>query len=117
MQDQRLLLTGATGIVGCEVARTLLRSANPPEILLLLRGNATSVEAKRRWLLNWCEVPAERGGLLRCIRGDMRLEGLDVTESDRRAVISVTRILHAGAVTGFDQTREVAWRSFHSPGW
>lgn len=108
MRAQRLLLTGATGIVGCEIVRSLLRSANPPEILLLLRGSDAEVTAKRRWLLNWCEAPAGRGDLLRCIRGDMCREGLGLSESDRSAASAVTRILHAGAVTGFDQTREAA---------
>ena len=108
MHAQRLLLTGATGIVGCEIVRSLLHSANPPEILLLLRGSDAEVTAKRRWLLNWSEAPAARADLLRCIRGDMRREGLGLNESDRNAASTVTRILHAGAVTGFDQTREVA---------
>jgi nucleoside-diphosphate-sugar epimerase len=108
MHAQRLLLTGATGIVGCEVVRSLLHSANPPEILLLLRGSDAEVAAKRRWLVNWSEAPAGRADLLRCIRGDMRREGLGLNESDRSAASTVTRILHAGAVTGFDQTREVA---------
>jgi nucleoside-diphosphate-sugar epimerase len=108
MHEQRLLLTGATGIVGCEIVRALLRSADPPAILLLLRGSDAEVAAKRRWLLNWSDAPAEHADLLRCIRGDMRREGLGLNESDRSAASSVTRILHAGAVTGFDQTREIA---------
>jgi nucleoside-diphosphate-sugar epimerase len=108
MNSQRLLLTGATGIVGCEIVRSLLRGANPPEILLLLRGSDAAIEAKRHWLLKWSDAPAERGELLRCLRGDMRQERLGLSETDRSAASSVTRILHAGAVTGFDQTREVA---------
>ena len=108
MHENRLLLTGATGIVGCEIVRSLLRSANPPEILLLLRGSDADVAAKRRWLLNWADAPAERADLLRCLRGDMRNEELSLNESDRSVATSVTRILHAGAITGFDQTRDVA---------
>jgi nucleoside-diphosphate-sugar epimerase len=109
IQAQRLLLTGATGIVGCEILRSLLHSPNPPEILLLLRGSDTEVIAKRRWLLKWSEAPAGRADLLRCIRGDTRRPGLGLNESDRSAARTVTRILHAGAVTGFDQTREDAY--------
>jgi nucleoside-diphosphate-sugar epimerase len=108
MHEQRLLLTGATGIVGCEIVRSLLRSANPPEILLLLRGSDAEIAAKRRWLLNWSDGPAERAGLLRCVRGDVRSEGLGLSESDRSAAGSVTTILHSAAVTGFDQSREAA---------
>lgn len=108
MHEQRLLLTGATGIVGCEIVRSLLRGANPPAILLLLRGNDAEISAKRGWLLKWADAPAERADLLRCLRGDMRHEGLGLNECDRTVASSITRILHAGAVTGFDQTREVA---------
>jgi nucleoside-diphosphate-sugar epimerase len=108
MNEQRLLLTGATGIVGCEIVRELLRGPDPPQILLLLRGSDAEIDAKRRWLLSWSEAPVERAGLLNCIRGDMRHAGLGLTGNDRSAASSVTRILHAGAVTRFDQSRETA---------
>ena len=108
MHNQRMLLTGATGIVGCELVRQLLRSTNPPQILALLRGNDAQIEAKRRWLCEWADVSLERAGSLVCVRGDMTCADLALTDKDRAAAQSVTGILHAGAVTRFDQTPEDA---------
>ncbi len=108
MNDERILLTGATGIVGCEIVRELLRLPDPPRVLALLRGSEEEVEAKRRWLGSWAGVSRERASRLKTIRGDMTLPGLGLTSEDRQRSQSVTAILHAGAVTRFDQTAEVA---------
>ena len=108
MPTQRLLLTGATGIVGCELVRQFLRSEEPAEIVALLRGSDAEIEAKRRWLCAWADVPPERARLLTAIPGDMTAPGLGIGGRDRSTALSVTGILHAGAVTRFDQTPEVA---------
>lgn len=108
MNDERILLTGATGIVGCEIVREMLRLPDPPRILALLRGTDDEVEAKRRWLGSWAGVSAERASRLEILRGDMTRPGLDLSAEDRERAGSVTGILHAGAVTRFDQTAEAA---------
>jgi nucleoside-diphosphate-sugar epimerase len=108
MRDQRILLTGATGIVGCELVRELLRRPEPPEIFALMRGSEEEIRVKRRWLCVWAGVPPERAKRLTAVHGDIRLAGLGLSEKDCPAVRSVTGILHAGAVTSFDQTREAA---------
>jgi nucleoside-diphosphate-sugar epimerase len=108
MLHQRVLITGATGIVGCEFVRTLLRSADPPQILALLRGSHAEVEEKRRWICEWSGVGRERTECLITLRGDMTLPGLGLGTQDQAAARSVTGILHAGAVTRFDQTPEAA---------
>jgi nucleoside-diphosphate-sugar epimerase len=108
MQPQRVLLTGATGIVGCEVARTLLRSADPPQIFALLRGTDAEVEEKRRWICEWADAGHERAQCLIALRGDMTVAGLGIAVHDQPAARSVTGILHAGAITRFDQTPEAA---------
>ena len=108
MPDRRLLLTGATGIVGCELVRELLRSADPPQILAVLRGTEAQVEAKRRWLCAWADVPAERAGRLAVLRGDFTEAGLGLAARDQGRAEDVTGIIHAGAATRFDQAAEDA---------
>ena len=104
MSNQQILLTGATGIVGCEIVREMLQRADPPEILVLIRGTEDEVEAKRRWLCSWSGVPTPRDSRLSVLRGDMTLPGLGLAAEDRERTRQVTGILHAGAVTRFDQT-------------
>jgi nucleoside-diphosphate-sugar epimerase len=108
MDARRILLTGATGIVGCELVRELLRSPEPPQILAVLRGSDAEIEAKRLWLCAWAGASVERTRYLVGIRGDMTRAGLGFTDQDHRAALSVTGILHAGAVTRFDQTPDAA---------
>jgi len=105
---QRVLVTGATGIVGCELVRGLLRSAEPPQIFVLLRGTEAEVQEKRRWLCEWSGVGRERGNYLLALRGEMTLPGLGIGPQDQAAARSVSGILHAAAVTRFDQTPEAA---------
>ena len=111
MSDQRILLTGATGIVGCEIVRQMLRLADPPEILALVRGTDDEVETKRRWLRSWSGVSAPFDSCLSLLRGDMTLPGLGLTAADRERALHATGILHAGAVTRFDQTAAEAFAS------
>jgi nucleoside-diphosphate-sugar epimerase len=109
MSAQRILLTGATGIVGCEIVRAYLRQPEPPEILAIVRGSAEEAEAKRRWLCSWSGVAAPRDSRLVVLRGDMTLPGLGLAEADFALARSATGILHSGAVTRFDQAAEVAF--------
>lgn len=111
MSDERILLTGATGIVGCEVVREMLGLADPPEILALVRGTDDEVEAKRRWLCSWSGVSTPRDSRLRVLRGDMTLPGLGLANADRERARQVTGILHASAVTRFDQSVDEAFIS------
>jgi long-chain acyl-CoA synthetase len=109
--SETLLITGATGIVGIELVRELLRSSDPPALLVLLRGNAEEIEAKRRWILQWAEVGEEQAGRLEVVSGDVTLPCLGLSESDRRRIEPVTGILHAAAGTRFDMTPEGALES------
>lgn len=109
MSDERILLTGATGIVGCEIVREMLRCPDPPEILALARGTDAEVAAKRRWLCDWSGVSMPSDSHLHMVRGDMTLPGLGLAGADLERARQVTGILHAGAVTRFDQTAEQAF--------
>ena len=109
MSQNRILLTGATGIVGCEIVREMLRRPDPPEILALVRGPDAEVEAKRRWLCEWSGVSAPHDSRLHMLRGDMTMPGLGLAGADLERARQATGILHAGAVTRFDQTAEQAF--------
>ena len=108
MTSERILLTGATGIVGCEIVREMLRLPDPPTILALLRGSNDEIEAKRRWICSWAGVSTERASRVEALRGDMTEAGLGIATEDQQRALSVTGILHAGAVTRFDQTAQAA---------
>jgi nucleoside-diphosphate-sugar epimerase len=108
MPHQRVMVTGATGIVGCELVRTMLRRPDPPQIFALLRGSHAEVELKRRWICEWSGVGRERADRLIALRGEMTLPGMGISTQDQAAARSVTGILHAAAVTRFDQTPETA---------
>lgn len=109
MSDKRILLTGATGIVGCEIVRELLQRADPPEILVLVRGTKDEVAAKWRWLCSWSGASSPNDSRLSILRGDMTLPGFGLSAADRERAMNITGILHVGAVTRFDQTARDAF--------
>ena len=105
---ETIFLTGATGIVGCEIVRTLLRSPECPALVALVRGSEKEVAAKQRWLRRWAAVEPEAAARLEVVRGDVTLPRLGLSESDRARLAPVTTIIHAAAVTRFDQSAETA---------
>jgi long-chain acyl-CoA synthetase len=107
----KILLTGATGIVGCEIVREFLRGHGNHSIVALMRGSAEEIENKRRWLLQWADVSAAEAGRLEVVAGDMTAPGFGLCAGDRSRLESITAIIHAGAVTRFDQTLEMAMRN------
>lgn len=107
----KVFITGATGIVGCEIVHELLRPGREVSIVALMRGTPDENELKRRWLLQWSEVSRAEHRRLQVVAGDMTLPGLGLAARDRAHVESTTAIIHAGAVTRFDQSAEAAVRN------
>jgi nucleoside-diphosphate-sugar epimerase len=106
-----ILLTGANGIVGCEVVRALVKQPGEP-LFLLLRGSAAQIEQKRRWLQRWSGLEAGASERLQAIEGDVTTPGLGLSARDRERVqAEVTGVLHSAAVTAFDQTPEQAFHN------
>jgi nucleoside-diphosphate-sugar epimerase len=111
MRNEKTLLTGATGIVGCEIVREFFSNDGDASIAVLLRGTAADIEMKRRWLLQWSEVPEAQASRLEIVAGDMTLPALGLSPEGRARLESITGIIHAGAVTRFDQSPEAALRN------
>jgi nucleoside-diphosphate-sugar epimerase len=100
-----LLITGATGIVGSELVRTLLADPGAPHLLLLIRGSDAEVDAKVLWLRRWVGDPHDWDERVRIVRGDVCEEGFgDDVRGD------VTGVLHAAASTSFGQSDAQAQR-------
>jgi nucleoside-diphosphate-sugar epimerase len=89
------LITGATGIVGSELVRALVRAPDAPALKLLARGDLVP---KKRWLSEWVGAPVE-------------LLAGDVTQPiDGAGLDDVTAIVHAAAATDFEQPADEADR-------
>ena len=107
----KTFITGATGIVGCEIVREFLRHDGGGSIVVLMRGTPAEIDLKRRWLLQWADVAEVEEDRLEVVCGDMTAPGLGLSSTDRDRLASVTGILHAAAVTRFDQSAGDALRN------
>src|SRR5437867_8681764 len=100
----KTFITGATGIVGCEIVREFLRHDDGGSIVVLMRGTPAEIDLKRRWLLEWADVAEVEEDRLEVVCGDMTAPGLGVSSTDRDRLASVTGILNAAAGLGFDMS-------------
>jgi long-chain acyl-CoA synthetase len=95
-----VLLTGATGFLGAQVARRLVSQADH-EVVALVRGpdaRAASRRLARAWW-DWPELAAGiAGGQVQAVPGDVRAPGLGLDPAEwRRLTQRVTHIVHAAA--------------------
>lgn len=100
-----VLITGANGIVGSELARTLAREPDPPELRLLVRADdADELAAKSAWLRGWIGSARARVEIL---RGDVTRPDLGLDAGALASLLDgVTGVIHAAASTSFHQTEE-----------
>jgi long-chain acyl-CoA synthetase len=99
-----ILLTGATGFLGSQIARLVLRDTNH-RLAVLVRGK-DEVDARRRLERVWCGWPETIGaaeGRVRVICGDLSLPllGIDATVYSELAC-GLTHIIHAAAELQLD---------------
>ncbi len=94
-----VLLTGATGFIGTQIARFLIED-DQVTILALTRADSTQ-DARRRVERNWWDWPEliqALGSRIEVVCGDTCLPQLGLTEANlRNAVDRVTHIIHTAA--------------------
>jgi long-chain acyl-CoA synthetase len=95
-----VLVTGATGFLGAQVARRLV-SQTDHQVVALVRapnGQAATRRLARAWW-DWPELAAGiTGGRVRAVAGDIRTPRLGLDPADWRALTRrVTHIVHAAA--------------------
>jgi long-chain acyl-CoA synthetase len=103
-----ILLTGATGFLGSQVARLLLKDTDH-RLAVLVRGS-DEADAKRRLQRIWSDWPETAGaadGRVQVIRGDLSLPRLGIDPVKYSSLIrSLTHIIHAAAELRFDGSVE-----------
>jgi len=103
-----ILLTGATGFLGSQLARLLLK-ATDHGIAVLVRGQ-DEADAKRRlkrFWSDWAETADAVGGRVQVVRGDLSLPRLGIAPAQYSALVrSLTHVIHAAAELQLDGSVE-----------
>lgn len=99
-----VLLTGATGFVGTQIARRLLQGS---DLTLVVLVQAESNEAARRSTLRawyeWAELTAAVGHRVEVLAGDVTQPRLGIEQAGyKRLVRRLTHVIHAAANVRFD---------------
>ena len=99
-----VLLTGATGFLGAQVARRLL--SNTEHVVVALVRARDAAEAKRRleraWQ-DWPEAVQHLGGRVEPLAGDLTLPGLGLASDAWTGLAGrVTHVIHSAAELRFD---------------
>jgi long-chain acyl-CoA synthetase len=102
-----ILLTGATGFLGSQVARLLLKGTDHG-LAVLVRGK-DDADAARRLRRTWSEWPETAGAIgsrVQVIRGDLSLPRIGIDFAYCGLVRSLTHIIHAAAELQLDGSVE-----------
>ncbi|MHB1294536.1 MAG: SDR family oxidoreductase [Anaerolineae bacterium] len=94
-----VLLTGATGFLGTQVARRILRETDGP-LWVLVRGEDADNARRRleRLWWDWPELAGAIGGRVQVLCGDTAMPRLGLAESAYEELVrSITHIVHAAA--------------------
>ncbi|HUY99840.1 MAG TPA: SDR family oxidoreductase [Thermomicrobiaceae bacterium] len=92
-----VMLTGATGFVGTQIARQLIQTTDV-HVLVLVRaadGDAAASRLARAWW-DWPDLTAAIGTRIEPLAGDVTLPGLGLAPDDDR-LRAVTHIIHTAA--------------------
>ncbi|OGD20573.1 MAG: hypothetical protein A2W03_07920 [Candidatus Aminicenantes bacterium RBG_16_63_16] len=103
----RILVTGATGFLGCHLAVRLLRDGNETVWLARPDGATTAAERVRR-LLDWFGVEAGLRNKVRVIEAEITRPGLGLGPSDAEFAAGADEIIHCASETSFPERKRPA---------
>lgn len=114
---RKILLTGATGALGPQLAAELLAARANDHVNALVRAASDNAQDRfGQWAKTVCGIRIAGGSALPCasrlhfIAGDMSKEGLKMGSQDRRELAQQTDvIIHAAADTQFRGCAQAQW--------
>jgi thioester reductase-like protein len=111
---RELLLTGSTGVLGCELVTVLLGDPDTRLWLLLRAESAAALDQRVREVVAYAERAGvdDVAGRVRVVRGDLRAPDLGLSPSDYAEVAAaITHVVHSAADVRFDRSLDDARRT------
>ncbi len=121
LAGRRIAITGATGFVGTALVERLLRTVPDCELVLIVRDGKRTPAARRtqREILRndafdrlreehgerFDEAVARR---ITTIAGDVTIDGLGLSDADRRVFAGCSTVIHSAAAVSFDSPLDSA---------
>ena len=123
LSGRRIAITGATGFVGTALVERLLRNAPGCELFLIVRGGRRGAASRvKREILNndafdrlrdeLADTPEPFDAMVarrvHAIDGDISVDGLRLSDTDRATLASCDIVIHSAAAVAFDSPLDSA---------